>query len=187
MITNPSIETATTTYGPGGVTLTSVPDWASNGTRSLKLTPTGATSDSYTNVGGDTGALRLGMQAGNTYTIGATINLPAPQAGTLQPTRARTIRVFTKVGANPYVEAGPTAPSNSTGTTRLTYTFTVPVGATEAFIRLYNGSNTATDVVYWDSVMLTSGSSVYNYADGNSTDWTWNGSPHSSTSTGPAN
>jgi prepilin-type N-terminal cleavage/methylation domain-containing protein len=187
LVTNPSIETGTTSYGQGGLTVASATDWANNGTRSLKLTPTGATSDSYTNIGGDTGAIRLGMQAGNTYTVSATVSLLAPQAGALQPNRARTIRVFTKIGANPYVEAGPTAAPNSVGATRLTYTFTVPVGATEAFIRLYNGSNSTTDLVYWDSIMLTSGSSVYNYADGESTNWVWNGSPHSATSTGPSN
>ena len=187
LVTNPSIETGTSSYGPGGVTLASSTDWANNGTRSLKLTPTGATSDSYANVGGDTSALRLGMQAGNTYTISATINLPAAQAGTLQPTRARTIRVFTRVGTNSYVETGPTAAPNGAGATRLTHTFTVPVGATEAFIRLYNGSSSATDVAYWDSVMLTAGSSTYTYADGETTNWIWNGLQHTSTSTGPTN
>ena len=186
LMPNPSIETGTSTYGIGGVIVASSPDWANSGTYSLKLTPTGATSDSYTNIGGDTGALRLGMQAGTTYTVSATINLPAPQAGTLQPSRARTIRVFTKVGANPYTEAGSTAAPNSTGATRLTYTFTVPVGATEAFIRLYNGSNSTTDLAYWDSIMLTAGSNTYNYADGSSANWIWNGTPHNSTSTGPA-
>lgn len=186
LITNPTIETGTATYGLGGVGVASSTDWANNGTHSLKLTPTGATSDSYTNIGGDTGAVRLGMQAGNTYTISGTISLLAPQAGTLQPSRARTIRVFTKVGAGSYVEAGPTAAPNSAGATRLTYTFTVPVGATEAFIRLYNGSNSTTDFVYWDSIMLTAGSNTYNYADGNTTNWIWNGTPHSATSTGPA-
>lgn len=185
LITNPSIETGTATYGIGGVGVASSTDWANNGTHSLKLTPTGATSDSYTNVSGDTGAVRLGMQAGNTYTVSATINLLAPQAGTLQPSRARTIRLFTKVGAGAYVETGPTAAPNSAGATRLTYTFTVPVGATEAFIRLYNGSNSSTDLVYWDSIMLTAGSNVYNYADGASPNWIWNGTPNSTTSTGP--
>jgi prepilin-type N-terminal cleavage/methylation domain-containing protein len=184
LVTNPSIETGTSTYGIGGVGVASSPDWASSGTNSLKLTPTGATSDSYTNIGGDTGAVRLGMQAGNTYTISANIYLPAPQTGTLQPSRARTIRVFTKVGAGSYVESGSGAP-NSAGSTRLSYTFTVPVGATEAFIRLYNGSNSATDLVYWDGIMLTAGSTSYNYADGATPNWIWNGAANSSTSTGP--
>jgi prepilin-type N-terminal cleavage/methylation domain-containing protein len=186
LMPNPSIETGTSTYGIGGVAVASSADWANNGTYSLKLTPTGATSDSYTNIGGDTGAIRLGMQAGNTYTVSATINLLAPQAGTLQPSRARTIRLFTKVGAGAYVETGPTAAPNSAGATRLTYTFTVPSGATEAFIRLYNGSNSTTDLVYWDSIMLTAGSNTYNYADGSSANWIWNGTANNSTSTGPA-
>jgi prepilin-type N-terminal cleavage/methylation domain-containing protein len=35
-----------------------------------------------------------------------------------------------------------------------------------------------------DGVMLTSGTAVPNYADGNSDNWTWNGTPHASTSKG---
>jgi prepilin-type N-terminal cleavage/methylation domain-containing protein len=36
-----------------------------------------------------------------------------------------------------------------------------------------------------DTVMLTAGSSAYNYADGNTANWVWNGTTNNSTSTGP--
>jgi prepilin-type N-terminal cleavage/methylation domain-containing protein len=36
-----------------------------------------------------------------------------------------------------------------------------------------------------DAVMLTAGSGTYNYADGNSSSWVWNGTANNSTSTGP--
>lgn len=36
-----------------------------------------------------------------------------------------------------------------------------------------------------DAFMLTEGSSIPNYADGNTTDWTWNGTVNNATSTGP--
>jgi prepilin-type N-terminal cleavage/methylation domain-containing protein len=35
-----------------------------------------------------------------------------------------------------------------------------------------------------DAVMVTSGTAVPNYADGSSSNWTWNGTPHASTSKG---
>ncbi len=36
-----------------------------------------------------------------------------------------------------------------------------------------------------DGVMMTQGPVLYNYADGNSPNWTWTGTPNASTSTGP--
>lgn len=38
---------------------------------------------------------------------------------------------------------------------------------------------------YVDGMMMTQGSTVYNYADGNSTNWIWNGTAGNATSTGP--
>jgi general secretion pathway protein G len=42
------------------------------------------------------------------------------------------------------------------------------------------------DSVTVDEVMLTAGSTNYNYADGNSPNWAWDGTTNLSTSTGPA-
>lgn len=42
------------------------------------------------------------------------------------------------------------------------------------------------DSVYLDCAILTGGPVIYNYADGSSPSWVWNGSPNGSTSTGPA-
>lgn len=44
--------------------------------------------------------------------------------------------------------------------------------------------NLQSDVFYIDSVMITSGTGVYNYADGSSANWVWNGATGTSTSTG---
>jgi len=50
---------------------------------------------------------------------------------------------------------------------------------------LFNGGSGQS--VWVDNVMATAGSSIiYNYADGNSANWIWNGTPNNSTSTGPA-
>ena len=41
------------------------------------------------------------------------------------------------------------------------------------------------DTLDGDAFMITEGSALYNYADGDSPNWVWSGTPHSSTSTGP--
>lgn len=73
------------------------------------------------------------------------------------------------VWARTWVDA--TAPANAV-TARFTLT---PSSA-------FGGGNTL-DV---DSCMLTTGSTLHTYADGDSPGWSWNGTPHASTSTGPA-
>lgn len=42
-----------------------------------------------------------------------------------------------------------------------------------------------TDGILVNNAMLTSGATLYNYADGNSANWIWNGAVSASTSTGP--
>ena len=184
LITNPSVESGTATWAVYNASITSSNSWSLSGTNSALITPTAASNDSFTAVGGDTGALRQGMEAGKTYTVSATIYLPAPQAGSVS-SYARRIVVFTKVGTAAYAATVSAIAPNATGATRLSHTFTLPAGATEAFIRLYNGASLNNGVVSWDSVMLTEGTNQDNYADGNSSNWVWNGTANNSTSTGP--
>jgi len=72
--------------------------------------------------------------------------------------------------------------------TRLTATITVPSGTQYVMLRLRNqagtlpGTNATMDA---DAFMLTSGSQLYNYADGNSPNWIWNGTTNESASIGP--
>lgn len=42
----------------------------------------------------------------------------------------------------------------------------------------------AGDTVWFDEFMITKGATQYNYADGGSTNWTWNGTQNNATSTG---
>lgn len=176
MVPNPSIENGITGYPGQGATASTSTVWASNRSTSLRLTP-GVDNDSSVSVGGDSGGgLRLGMQAGRTYTVLGTIHLEAAQAGTLHP-RARRIVVHTFNGAYDIPESSQ-AP-NAAGTTELRLTFTVPADATAAWIRLYNGSSTSTDLVYWDSIMLIEGAYDGPYIDG-ATGGTWAGTPDDS-------
>jgi prepilin-type N-terminal cleavage/methylation domain-containing protein len=72
--------------------------------------------------------------------------------------------------------------------TRISHTTTIPTGATSFYMDIgwESGSAPTGATLYVDDVMATSGSTLYNYADGNSTDWDWNGAVNSSTSRGPA-
>lgn len=186
LVTNPSFETGVTNTTNNRVTTLASSAWSMSGSNSLQQTPTdAANADAFTSVGGDTGAMRLGMQAGKTYVLSATVRLSAAQTGTLDP-RARQIQAYYKPGTGSYAAFTSAAAPNAAGATRLTLTFTLPANTTEAFIRLYNGARTGGGLTWWDGVMLTEGSTIYNFADGNSSNWIWNGTTSTSTSTGPA-
>ena len=102
------------------------------------------------------------------------------------------------IGATPYdVTDNSTAASISSpvadlvaGTwTRLDVTFTAPANSITTVVRFYLPSAGSAGLVNnstfdTDQVMLTQGSTLYNYADGNSTNWVWDGAPNNSTSTG---
>lgn len=80
------------------------------------------------------------------------------------------------------------AVSVSSSWTRLSFTSTAPASATLAVPTFYTtgGSSLNTgDVIDIDGVMLTEGNTTYTYADGNSSNWVWNGTANNSTSTGP--
>ena len=51
---------------------------------------------------------------------------------------------------------------------------------------IYNFTVVAGDTLWFDEFMMTKGSTLPNYADGDSTNWVWNGALNNSTSTGPA-
>lgn len=147
-------------WGFNRVTPTNSTDWFSTGTQSLKLTPTGTdASDSYINLGGDTGGMKLGMVAGNVYTVVCDINIPVAIA---QPpaldSRALGICFYHKATATGtgYISSQAQA-TNVAGVTRLRLTKTLPADTTEAFIRLYHGSQSGSGVVYYDRVGLFRG------------------------------
>lgn len=78
-----------------------------------------------------------------------------------------------------------TVPANSW--TRLSVSGVAPVGTTWVRLTLYvsGAAWQAGDMFDGDAVMVTSGSTTYNYADGSSSNWIWNGTLNNSTSTGP--
>ncbi|MDB5165739.1 MAG: hypothetical protein JWM00_629, partial [Candidatus Saccharibacteria bacterium] len=184
LATNPSFESGTTGWPGAQASVSQSAVWAANGTSSIKITPTsGASTDSFTSIGCST--CLVGLSVGSTYTFSGTINIPTPQTGTLD-SRARTIVAYSWIGASASLLGQSTATPNTTGSTRKSVTFTIPASTDGVQIRLYNGATTVADnSVYWDSVMLTQGSTGYSFADGNSPGWVWNGIANNATSTGP--
>lgn len=72
--------------------------------------------------------------------------------------------------------------------TRASYTCTSPTGATMLRLGAHVyalSSQPAGTSSYADDLMVTEGATLYDYADGNSPNWIWNGIPNNSTSTGP--
>lgn len=78
----------------------------------------------------------------------------------------------------------PTATS-SAGTYMVRGFVTFPADVTDtAYIRLYNGSPTPGNLVYWDNIMIVEGTYNGDYIDGTTPFSKWNGTAHASTSTG---
>ena len=185
LIPNPGFESDTSSWTDTRVNLAQSSTGVAGGSSSGRLTPIDPTNaDAFIQLG-STSSLITGLNAGSTYTVAATIYVPATQTGTLDA-RARGITVYSWNGGTPTGVGQSSFAANSTGSSRLSTTFTIPSGATGLVIRLYNGATTsASNLVYWDNIMLTSGSTTYNYGDGNSSNWIWNGATNNSNSTGP--
>ena len=79
-----------------------------------------------------------------------------------------------------------TAPANTWTrawmTVNVTATGTIQVGG--YFVKDI-AAPTTSDYIDFDGFMLTSGTDILNYADGNTANWIWNGTTNISTSTGP--
>lgn len=174
LATNPGAEVSAANMVAGNVTLTRSTAWFSSGAASfLMASPTAA--DSYVSLEGDTGAIRLGMVAGMTYTVSATARLDAPLSGTLvSGSRERRITAWTNTPGGSYVTTLGTQFANVAGTTRVSVTFTVPANATEAFIRLYMGHSTGS--MYWDDIVVVAGADTLAGVDGTATGTYFDGS-----------
>jgi RHS repeat-associated protein len=125
---------------------------------SVEITPaaSGTSNDTYVALGGDTGAMRLGMQAGRTYRATGWIYVPA--ATTLAPSSvANGLRIvgFFKSGTT-YTPVASAMAAYVDGWQELSVDMSIPAGATEALFRLYNGNVAASGKkVYWDNISVT--------------------------------
>ncbi|GFJ93514.1 hypothetical protein Prum_071560 [Phytohabitans rumicis] len=122
---------------------------------SLEITPaTSTVGNTYAAVGGDTGGMRLGMQAGKRYRATGWIYVPA--ATSINPPYGSGQRIVAYANAGSgYVEFPSPKATFVDGWQELSVDFTIPAGATEAFIRVYNGQPAGTGkVVFWDNLSV---------------------------------
>lgn len=122
-------------------------------------TPIGAEGATFAAVGGDYGGMRLGMKPGKRYTITGWIYVPAAtglnvtgSSGSLDG--LRLVAVY-KVGSL-YVEVRSAKASITDGWQQLSLTMSLPAGATEAFVRMFNGHpvGQTAKAVYWDDLSV---------------------------------
>ncbi|MDN5275911.1 MAG: prepilin-type N-terminal cleavage/methylation protein [Candidatus Saccharibacteria bacterium] len=77
--------------------------------------------------------------------------------------------------------------------TRVSYAYTAPIGVGRIGPVCDSNSNSANGAVNWavgstldgTGLMITEGNTLYNFADGASTNWAWSGAVNNSSSTGP--
>lgn len=183
LATNPSFETNTTGWGTSSSSITTQTTWASSGTRALRVINAGTSDSGDTRIGGPLTSMPLGLQPGKTYTISARLYFTAAPTGGY--TRAPGVLVwYSTNGTSWTTDFGPKAPTTP-GTYTVSHTVTFPANTTGAIIGFGVASSTISQQFFYDSVMVTEGSTPYTYADGASAGWIWLGTPQESASTGP--
>ena len=140
-------------------------EWSRTGQASVRNRPLGISNDTYVVMGGDTGGMRLGMEAGKTYTALLTVRIDKVQVGPFNAV-ARAIRPLYRIGLGGYNPLPSTNAPNVVGEHLIRHTFTLPAGTTEAFIRLQNGSSNPADEVWMDDFALVEGTYAGPYFDG---------------------
>jgi len=177
LIPNPSFESSTTGYTTLASTIATTNTWAAAGTNSVQITPNATAAYSLARL-----VLTDIVTPGKTYTLSATINTPVAQTGALDSLVRKFYVAWTSGGVTKTAVSslGPV-----TGSGRISISFTLQSDATNVSVSFYNGAtNSAANIVMYDAIMLTEGATLYNYADGNSSTWAWNGDSNVSASTG---
>ncbi len=189
LFTNPSAEVSLADVASTNCTVTRVARGGIYGSGSWEYRLSASSNvDSWMNVGGDAGGMRLGMQAGKTYRVSGS-GYPLGIGGSTTA-NSRSIFVFHRIGAAAYtVTISSQVPLVDGVGGRVSLQFTLPPGTTEAFIRFYHGHTVGS--MYWDSLRLSeitdpTGNYVP-YFDGDTVDtnytYAWTGTPGLSTST----
>ena len=167
--TNPSVETDATGYGGvnGGIFTRDTP-YAIDGSYGLHIAvPANGVSDAGVNLGAPSP-----LSAGDVRTYSVKI----------RATTAGTYKLSVQGTSNGLGAKLITLAAGQVGT--LSYTQTVTTAGTVAVYVLRTVGTTTADFDI-DSLIITSGATVYGYADGTTAGWKWNGTANASTSTGP--
>ncbi len=185
LATNSSFEVDTNGWTSATANIAVSTTWAHAGTRSLRVVNTGTGDAGDARISpASAAAMPFGMQPGKTYTISARLYFTNAPTGAF--TRGPGILYWYSTNGSVWnPEFGPKAPTTP-GTYTVSHTVTVPANATGVLIALGAASSTASQNFFYDSFMITEGSTVYTPADGTSPGWIWLGPAHTSPSTGPA-
>jgi len=164
-------------------------EWSASGTKSIRIFSNYRGFDTYTTLGGDgaTGVMRLGMQAGMTYTLVWKTRLSKTLTNIGTQTRWGRPVFFATNPQGLYIETPlGTAPTNAPGVYPNRDTFTVPATATQTFIRLYNGTSGGDNGEIWyDDLMLVEGTYQGDFLNPDQNAFVkWDGTAHASTSVG---
>jgi hypothetical protein len=168
--------------------------WTNSRGYSLRVTPTSTGNNTAATVAGSGSSGTGILVPGQTYTVSATFRQAAPQTGSLY-TFPRAITYNDSVagwGSTVYAQA-----PNVAGSTRLSITFTVPLTATWATVRLYNGALGGGGDVWWDDILIepgvttagtyfdgaTASSSVATYSPAGTWSYSWSAGADASSST----
>ncbi|MGW6130131.1 putative toxin [Cellulomonas sp. NPDC055163] len=125
---------------------------------SFKITPRSGVGDSYVSLGGDVGTTTV-MEPGRTYRVSGWIYVPSATGLGSTNDRALSMAVFAKKPDGNYTV--PVAdkmltprPTLVDAWQQLTVDVTIPSGATESFVRLYNGHSDPAKVVFFDDLSV---------------------------------
>jgi hypothetical protein len=173
LITNPSFEVSAGNWPVSSGTIARVNTVSGLSGWSAKLTSTGG--DTFTAPGGDTGGMRLGMLADNTYTLSCYLYVPTGGGASWR------IKIFDNDGSG-YVSTSSGSVSTFDSWVLVSVTRTLRAGATQAFVRVENNSGVNGDTVYIDNAQLTQTPAAVPYFDGSTGSAQWSGAPHLSTS-----
>lgn len=155
--------------------------------QAFSITGTTASTDTHISPGGRDGALRLGMEAGRTYTFAADVVLVAPLVGVLHANALRIVVGWVVDGRIEWRAARSPAAQNVSGRTRLAVTYTIPEDASEAWVRLYSGAAKDKGTVRWSRIHLSEGVNGRVFVDGateaeDGLEASWQGEPDGSAS-----
>ena len=167
LMTNPSFETDTSSWiGANGATFVQSSAAAMFGNYGVRVTSGDNAIDS------GIGVSNLTVSAGTTYTYSATV-------------RPVTAGIYSLSVQGSYGSATQNATLASGQVQRISVTLTATgTGNPSIYVLRAGGQTSGVYTFDVDGVMVTQGSTLYNYADGNSPNWIWNGTPNASTSTG---
>jgi hypothetical protein len=151
----------------------------------MAITPSAGNNVSAMNIW-TTDTTLNGLVAGSTYTVSATVRLASVQTGSLHDNARRIVVHLGNSSPTPLFTTSSQAP-NTPGVYRLSVTFTVPPSATRAQIKLYNGSPNASEIIWWDSLLLEQTNELRDYFDGatpyaDPIGYVWTGTANASTS-----